>query len=334
MGRKVLVVSTVEDADAALRDELGPDVDAIEVVVPVVRQGVLDWLANDERAFRAAAGGGRAPGRAASRRGRRGASRRGRRRAGDPRRARDLPGRRGRGRRSPGGRRRGDRARGAAASLPRPSTVCQSADRRRRSGRASGYSPPGARARHRRRRLHRLELRPLLARRATPTTRSSSTTCSPTRATARNLEDVERPDRLRPRRHRRRRAGASDAARGADRRPSSTSPPSRTTASPSSIRPRSSARTCSARRRCSRRRGAPGADASTTSRPCEVYGDLAARQRRGLHRGDPVPPAHPVQRVEGGGRPRCARVPRDLRSAGHDHATARTTTGRTSSRRR
>ena len=54
MGRKVLVVSTVEDAVDAIRDELGQDVEAVEVVVPVVRQGVLDCLANDERAFRAA----------------------------------------------------------------------------------------------------------------------------------------------------------------------------------------------------------------------------------------------------------------------------------------
>jgi hypothetical protein len=48
--RKVLVVSTVEHSDAALRAEVG-DVDLIKIVVPVVRQGVLDWLANDQRAF-------------------------------------------------------------------------------------------------------------------------------------------------------------------------------------------------------------------------------------------------------------------------------------------
>jgi hypothetical protein len=51
MGRRVLVVTTVRGAEAALRDLLPPDVDEIEVVVPAVRQGVLDWLANDERAF-------------------------------------------------------------------------------------------------------------------------------------------------------------------------------------------------------------------------------------------------------------------------------------------
>ena len=48
--RNVLVVSTVEHAEQALRDEVG-DADRVMVVVPVVRQGVLDWLANDERAF-------------------------------------------------------------------------------------------------------------------------------------------------------------------------------------------------------------------------------------------------------------------------------------------
>jgi hypothetical protein len=50
MGRKVLVVSTVEGADEALRDQL-EGVDQLKVIVPAVRQGVLDWLANDERAF-------------------------------------------------------------------------------------------------------------------------------------------------------------------------------------------------------------------------------------------------------------------------------------------
>jgi hypothetical protein len=47
----VLIVSTVEDADAdVLRSHVGT-ADTVMVVVPVVRQGVLDWLANDERAF-------------------------------------------------------------------------------------------------------------------------------------------------------------------------------------------------------------------------------------------------------------------------------------------
>jgi hypothetical protein len=47
----VLVVTTVDDTDAdALRSHVGAD-DTIKVVVPVVQQGVLDWLANDEKAF-------------------------------------------------------------------------------------------------------------------------------------------------------------------------------------------------------------------------------------------------------------------------------------------
>jgi hypothetical protein len=51
MGRNVLVVSTVEGADDAIREQLDGGVDQVKVVVPAVRQGVLDWLANDERAF-------------------------------------------------------------------------------------------------------------------------------------------------------------------------------------------------------------------------------------------------------------------------------------------
>ena len=50
MAKNVLVVSTVEDADAALRAHFGED-DTIKVVVPVIGQGVLDWLANDQKAF-------------------------------------------------------------------------------------------------------------------------------------------------------------------------------------------------------------------------------------------------------------------------------------------
>ena len=50
VSRNVLVVSTVEHAEDVLRAEVGA-ADTVKVVVPVVRQGVLDWLANDEKAF-------------------------------------------------------------------------------------------------------------------------------------------------------------------------------------------------------------------------------------------------------------------------------------------
>ena len=50
MARNVLVVSTVEHSDDVLRAHVG-DADTIKVVVPVVRQGVLDWLASDQKAF-------------------------------------------------------------------------------------------------------------------------------------------------------------------------------------------------------------------------------------------------------------------------------------------
>jgi hypothetical protein len=55
MGRNVLVVSTVDHAEDVLRRRLGGDVESLEVIVPVVKQGFLDWLANDERAFAEAA---------------------------------------------------------------------------------------------------------------------------------------------------------------------------------------------------------------------------------------------------------------------------------------
>jgi hypothetical protein len=50
VSRNVLVVTTVEHAESVLRQRLGPDLDEVRVVVPVVQQGFLDWLANDERA--------------------------------------------------------------------------------------------------------------------------------------------------------------------------------------------------------------------------------------------------------------------------------------------
>lgn len=50
VGRNVLVISTVEHADDVLRRHVG-DAETVKVVVPVVRQGALDWLANDQKAF-------------------------------------------------------------------------------------------------------------------------------------------------------------------------------------------------------------------------------------------------------------------------------------------
>ena len=44
-------MSTIEDTDAdVLRSHVG-GADTIKVVVPVVRQGVLDWIANDQKAL-------------------------------------------------------------------------------------------------------------------------------------------------------------------------------------------------------------------------------------------------------------------------------------------
>ena len=50
MGKNVLVVSMVEDAADVLRSHFG-EADTIKVVVPVTGQGILDWLASDEKAF-------------------------------------------------------------------------------------------------------------------------------------------------------------------------------------------------------------------------------------------------------------------------------------------
>ena len=50
VGKNVLVISTVEHADDVLRAHVG-EAETIKVVVPVVRQGVLDWLANDQDAI-------------------------------------------------------------------------------------------------------------------------------------------------------------------------------------------------------------------------------------------------------------------------------------------
>jgi hypothetical protein len=50
MGKNVLVVSTVENAEDVLRPHFD-ETDTIKVVVPVTGQGILDWLASDEKAF-------------------------------------------------------------------------------------------------------------------------------------------------------------------------------------------------------------------------------------------------------------------------------------------
>jgi hypothetical protein len=49
-GKNLLVVSTVEQPEEFLRSYI-TEADTVKVVVPVVRQGLLDWLANDEKAF-------------------------------------------------------------------------------------------------------------------------------------------------------------------------------------------------------------------------------------------------------------------------------------------
>jgi hypothetical protein len=45
-GRNVIVITTVERSDEALRRAVGGDIDRLHVVVPAVHQSRLDWLAN------------------------------------------------------------------------------------------------------------------------------------------------------------------------------------------------------------------------------------------------------------------------------------------------
>jgi hypothetical protein len=50
MNKNVLVVSTVENPEDVVRPHVHED-DTVKVVVPVTGQGILDWLASDEKAF-------------------------------------------------------------------------------------------------------------------------------------------------------------------------------------------------------------------------------------------------------------------------------------------
>jgi hypothetical protein len=50
VGKNVLVVSTVDHPEDVLRPHFDAT-DKIKVVVPVTGQGILDWLASDEKAF-------------------------------------------------------------------------------------------------------------------------------------------------------------------------------------------------------------------------------------------------------------------------------------------
>jgi hypothetical protein len=49
-GRNVLIVSTLPRPAPALARYVSRR-DNVRVIVPVIRQGIVDWLANDERAF-------------------------------------------------------------------------------------------------------------------------------------------------------------------------------------------------------------------------------------------------------------------------------------------
>jgi hypothetical protein len=50
----ILLVSTVDEPQHAVRGSIDESA-SVKIVVPVVKQGILDWLANDQRAFADAA---------------------------------------------------------------------------------------------------------------------------------------------------------------------------------------------------------------------------------------------------------------------------------------
>ena len=154
--------------------------------------------------------------------------------------------------------------------------------------------PHHATARHRRRRLHRLQLRPLLGGAATPTTPWWPTTPSPTPGTgptwptSRTGSPSSRATSVTST------LAARDPAGARHRHRSSTSPPSPTTAWPSSTRAGSSGPTCSAPRPCSRRPARPGWPASTTSRPARSTATSPSTPTTPSPRSTPTGPAPPT----------------------------------------
>ena len=131
-------------------------------------------------------------------------------------------------------------------------------------------------------------------------------------------ENVPRRRAVRRRRHRRPRPRDAHAGASTRSTSSSTSPPSPTTASPSSTRACSSERTSSARSCCSRPRGAHGVERFHHVSTCEVYGDLPLDSDETFTEDSPYRPRTPYNASKAGGRPRRARLLRDVRRAGDD----------------
>ena len=169
------------------------------------------------------------------------------------------------------------------------------------------------RPRHRRCGLHRLELHPVLGRAAPVGHRRGARPAHVMRATAR-ASPTSRVHHLRRGRHRRHRAGGAAPARAPSRRDrelrGGVAQQPRHPGSRTLRRDERARHPAPARRGPQRRRRAvpPHLDVRGVRRS-------PARLDRGVHRGLAVPAAHAVQRVQGGSRPRRARVPRDVRSS-------------------
>ena len=127
---------------------------------------------------------------------------------------------------------------------------------------------------------------------------------------------------------------SSDAARARDRRRRQLR--GRVAQQPRGRRPGPllRARTSSARSCCSRRARRTGVERFHHVSTCEVYGDLPLDSDESFTRGVAVPRRARRTTRRRRRRPLRARVPRDVRAADRRSRTARTTTGRSSSRRR
>ena len=208
------------------------------------------------------------------------------------------------------GRHRPDPVRTATRTNPRRADLAPSAAPVR-----GPCGPDRATLRHRRRRLHRLELRPPRAR-APPTTRSPSSTRSPTPATCANLRDVDDDPRFTFVKGDICDREAVLAAHGRATTPSCTSRP-RATSTARSSTPTSSCSTncdgtnvmCDVARRV-------GVERFLHISTDEVYGSI---EEGSFTETDPLAPRSPYSASKAGSRPDRPLVPHDLRAAGRRH---------------